>query len=97
MMYNTSPLFWLRTPDDATANGRKVMGRNSSGSGVGQQKGGGGRDFATTAPVTLYRKNIGRQNSQKEKKLLREMRQEQEARDKAPRAFREMVRKEGTL
>ena len=62
------------------------MGRSGSSS-VGK----GGRDANRAPPVDMYRRQIARQDSRKEKKHLKEYKLQQEAKDKAPRALKEMV------
>jgi hypothetical protein len=52
-----------------------------------------GRDGGAKAPpVDLYRRQIARQDSRKEKKHIKEYKLKQELKEKAPRALKDMVR-----
>ena len=62
------------------------MGR--SGTSVGKM----GRDGGVkAAPVDLYRRQIARQDSKKEKKHIKEYKLQQEAKEKTPKALKDMV------
>ena len=52
-----------------------------------------GRDGGVKAtPVDHYRRQIARQDSKKEKKHVKEYKQQQAAKEKTPKAFKDMVR-----
>ena len=62
------------------------MGR--SGTSVGKM----GRDGGARAqPVDLYRRQIAKQDSKKEKKHVKEYKLQQELKEKSPKAFKDMV------
>ena len=55
--------------------------------------GGGGRGKDSyVPPIDMYRRKIGKQDSKKEKVHLKEVKLKQEAKEMAPRAYREAVR-----
>jgi len=67
------------------------MGRNSSGGG-GHGGGGGGVGGPQAPPIDLYRRHIGRQDSRKERKHLKSVQREHEAKENAPKALQQAVR-----
>ncbi len=52
---------------------------------------GGGGKTATAPPVSLYRKQIGRQDSRKAKGHLRDVKASHDAKEMAPKAARDSV------
>lgn len=62
------------------------MGRRDGG-GVG----GGGKDTIQAPPVDQYRRRIGRQDSKKEKRHLKEVRQLHEAKENRFTAYKDSI------
>ncbi len=64
------------------------MGRSGFASG-----GSGNRDFAPAVPIDQYRRNIGRQDSKKEKKFTKDVvRKGQEVKENTSRAVHDTVK-----
>lgn len=79
---------WILFPNTSFQS----MGR--SGTSVGKM----GRDGGVkAAPVDLYRRQIARQDSKKEKKHIKEYKLHQEAKEKTPKAFKDMVTSQSPL
>ena len=62
------------------------MGRSNASVGKVGRDGG-----AKAPPVDLYRRQIARQDSKKEKRHFKEVRLQHEAKEKSPKALKDMV------